>query len=577
MKVKLAKVAGFCMGVRRAMDITLKASRNASPPVYTYGPLIHNPSALSLLRARGVDVLKQIPEKGEGTVILRAHGIPPEEKEKLKAAGFNVIDATCPRVVHVQMIARRFANKGYSCILIGDKGHPEVTGIMGHAGDQGILVSSEHDIEALPELDQYIIIVQTTQDHDRFEQWSTKILSLHPGGKVFNTICNSTQKRQAEVRRLASETDAVVVVGGRQSANTQRLAEIAAESGKISMAVETDEDLDRENLSRFRQVGVTAGASTPNWIINQVVREIEALPGTLDSALHQSVYRLVRFLHETNLWTAFAGGALAWSALLIDRVDVSPLLGVIMAFCYIYAMHTLNRLMDQEAGEYNDPLRAKFLGRHKTIFYVSSMLAVSVSLAIARLLGMTSFLWLIAISALGVLYTVRMIPALRRSRALKDLPGSKTFFVALAWASVAVLIPLAGCPQGFSFKSTHWVLFVLGAALVYSRSVLLEVLDVQGDRIVGRETLAVLIGEERSVLLVRLLSVAIGIVCIALPALGIAPWEFASFLPASLWILRLSCFFSGQRIGQNLRLEFMVEASFLLLLAGAIAMTLFDV
>ena len=568
MKVQLAKVAGFCMGVRRAMDIALDASQNAQPPVYTFGPLIHNPSALSLLRARGVEVLKEIPEKGKGTVIIRAHGVLPEEKERLKAAGFSVIDATCPRVVHVQMVVRRYARKGYQCVLIGDKGHPEVIGIMGHAEGHGILVSAEEDIESLPELDRYIIVAQTTQDQERYEVWSRKILSLYPGGKVFHTICNSTYRRQAEVRRLASETDVVVVVGGKQSANTRRLAEIVAECGKPVMAVETEEELDRERLSRFRHIGVTAGASTPNWIINRVVREIEALPGAFDSIRHQVAYRFARFLYESNLWTALAGGALAWSALIIDRVDMSPFFAVAMAFCYIFAMHTLNLFMDQEAGEYNDPMRAKFLSRHKAIFYTSSMLAVSVSLGIAWYLSMASFLWLMAISALGILYTVPVIPGPRRIRALKNLPGSKTFFIALAWASVAVLLPLTGFIS--CLRPIHWILFFLGTVVVYMRSVLLEVLDVQGDRIVGSETLAVLIGEKKAVKLVGLLSVILGAVSVILPALGIVPWRFASFLPVSLWMLGLSCLFSGRRIGQNLRLEFMVDTSFFLLLAGAV-------
>ncbi len=299
-----------------------------------------------------------------------------------------------------------------------------------------------------------------------------------------------------------------------------------------------------------------------------MVREIEALPGAFDSIWHQAAYRLVRFLYESNLWTALAGGVLAWSALLIDRVNVPTLFAVAMAFCYIFAMHTLNLFMDQEAGEYNDPLRAKFLSQYKAIFYASSMLAVFVSLGIAWYLSMASFLWLLAISALGILYTVPVIPGPRRIRALKNLPGSKTFFIALAWASVAVLLPLTGFIS--CLRPIHWILFFLGTVVVYMRSVLLEVLDVQGDRIVGRETLAILIGERKAVNLVGLLSVILGVVSVILPAQGIVPWRFASFFPVSLWMLGLSCLFSGRRIGQNLRLEFMVDTSFFLLLAGAV-------
>ncbi len=573
MNVQMAKVAGFCMGVRRAMDMALEASQKATHPVYTYGPLIHNPSALLVLQARKVEIIKEIPKKGHGTVIIRAHGVPPEDKTRLLAAGFKVVDATCPRVIKVQMLARHFARKGMKVILIGDEGHPEVLGILGHAGGQGILIADEEDLNdliSLAHLGDYIILAQTTQDRERFQDWSQRILQRFPGGRVFNTICDSTHKRQAEVRRLASEMDAVVVVGGKQSANTRRLAEIVEECGKTAIPVETEEDLDRESLSHFRRVGVTAGASTPNWVINRVVREIQALPGIHEPGWYRFVYRLVRFLHEANLVTALAGGALAWvtfhilngfsptSSLLIPPTSVA------VAFCYIYAMHTLNRLIDKEAGEFNDPLRAKFLARHKASFITVSLAAIFLSLLLAWSIGLSAFIMLILLSVFGILYTIPILPGKRTTKSLKDLPGSKTLFVALAWSAVCVLAPLGVWPSAFSLP--QWLLFLLVGILVYLRTALLEVLDVQGDRIVGKETLAVLIGEKKAVKLVAVLAGCLAGLSVALSLSGIISQQGMILALPAIYLIWLSKRFLGGRIGQNLKLETMVEASFFLLL-----------
>ncbi len=573
MNLQIAKVAGFCMGVRRAMSMALDASQKAEPPVYTYGPLIHNPSALMLLRVRGVHVLREIPEQGRGTVIIRAHGVCPDDKAKILHAGFKVLDATCPRVIKVQMLARHFARKGLKVLLVGDRDHPEVLGIMGHAGAQGILIASEEDLTRLlsgPELGPYVILAQTTQDRERFSQWSQRILDKFADGKVFNTICNSTHKRQAEVKRLASETDAVVVVGGKQSANTHRLAEIVEECGKTAISVETEEDLDRRVMVRFRNVGITAGASTPNWVINRVVREIQSLPGSHEPFWYRFVYRLVRFLHEANLLTAIAGGVLAWAAAFI--MDVPPASSsyfafspsVPAAFCYIYAMHTLNRLIDRKAGEFNDPLRAKFLARHKGAFVLTSLAAIAFSLFMAWQIGIPSFILLVLLSLFGVLYAMPLLPGGRSPRSLRDLSGSKTIFVSLAWAAVCVLAALEEWPS--HINQDQWAIFFLVGALVYMRTALLEVLDVQGDRIVGKETLAVLIGEKKAVRLVKIIAWSLATASIFLGITGLIPPKGIVLAIPSIYMIWLSRRFLWGRVGQNLKLESLVEGSFLFLL-----------
>ncbi len=574
------------MGVRRAMDMALDASMRLGGPVYTFGPLIHNPSALSLLEARGIRILEEIPAKGHGTVIIRAHGVPPQAKERLEHAGFDVIDGTCARVVKVQMLAYAHARQGYTCVLIGDKGHPEVKGIMGYAGEKGLLISSEGDLDGLPPLDKYIILAQTTQDRERFDDWCRRILARYPGGKIFNTICNSTSKRQAEVRRLASRVDAVVVVGGRQSANTRRLAEIVTESGKPCMAVETEEDLDFGQLKDFKRVGVTAGASTPNWVINRVLRQIEAFPSRNEPVFTRWLLQTLRFLHETNLCTALAGAALALSGIFMSgpaplaggiapwRAMASllslspnvlyPVLSTLMAACFIFSMHTLNRLIDMEASVYNDPLKARFLAAHQGTFITTCVLSLLISLTAAWALGPPSFLILLGVTMLGVLYSVPFIPGWKARRALKDLPGTKAIFVAMAWAVVAFLAPLGRWPIFIGFAD--WCIFFMIAVLVFMRSALLEVIDVQGDKIVGRETLSLIFGENKVLGMVRLLAALLLAVSVGMTLAGLVPHLVILFAIPAAWFMWLTRTFAGHRFGQNLKMELKVEAGFIFLL-----------
>lgn len=265
------------MGVRRAVETTIGLVEAGKGKIATFGPLIHNPQVLEMLEKHGVDVISAIPEEISGTVVIRAHGVPPEEKEKLESTGAFVEDATCPRVLKVQAIIARYKKEGFATVIIGDKDHAEIKGLMGYAGDTGQVVSCEREIDNLDLHGPYIIVSQTTQDEALFHALKNKILKRHPDGKVFNTICDSTHKRQEEVRQLCEKVDALIVVGGRNSANTQRLGEIAQGLGCPVFMVESEEDLDLEKIAAFGTVGVTAGASTPNWVINSIVEVLENL------------------------------------------------------------------------------------------------------------------------------------------------------------------------------------------------------------------------------------------------------------------------------------------------------------
>ncbi|MDF1614792.1 4-hydroxy-3-methylbut-2-enyl diphosphate reductase [Desulfurivibrio dismutans] len=277
MKVVLARHAGFCMGVRRAVETTLKLVDSRQGPISTFGPLIHNPQVLEMLEEKGVKVMEEVPADTKGTVVIRAHGVPPERKRRLEEGGVVVEDATCPRVVKVQAIIDKYQKEGYTTVIVGDRDHAEVEGLMGHAGAAGIVVSRLTDLDELKLDHPYIVVSQTTQDEKVFREITEAILERFPGGKVFNTICDSTHKRQDEVRKMCQEIDTLVVVGGRNSANTKRLAEIAHGLNCPVFLVETEDELEPEKLKKFQCAGVTAGASTPAWIIRQVVTALESI------------------------------------------------------------------------------------------------------------------------------------------------------------------------------------------------------------------------------------------------------------------------------------------------------------
>ncbi|MBW2622669.1 MAG: 4-hydroxy-3-methylbut-2-enyl diphosphate reductase [Deltaproteobacteria bacterium] len=308
MKVRLAKTAGFCMGVRRAMELTLEAVNRENHRIYSYGPLIHNSQVMDMLSIKGLRTLDkdgEWPEEVEtgDTVIIRAHGVPPDERKALKEAGWKVINATCPRVVQVQAIIRRHAKKGYAAIIVGDVEHAEVVGLLGYAEGKGWAIKSEAEIRALPDLEKVIVVAQTTQNRPHFSNMVSIIQDRWPEAVIFNTICEATYSRQEEVRQLANQVQAMIVVGGHNSGNTKRLAEVSRETGTKTIHLETDEELDPDWLANVETVGITAGASTPNWMIKRVARKLERAtrrrgmslrrlpPDFAHAALEQRIYR----------------------------------------------------------------------------------------------------------------------------------------------------------------------------------------------------------------------------------------------------------------------------------------------
>jgi len=565
MKVILAKTAGFCMGVRRAMEIVMAEANKKEGPLFTFGPLIHNQQVLNILEAKGVKATEDVGELTSGRIIIRAHGIPPRKRELLEGTGLKVIDATCPRVTRVQQIIRHYSNKGHSAIIVGDPNHAEVIGLMGYSKSPAHVIQEEADVAGLPPVDRPFVVAQTTQNQEKFNEIVDALKGIFPDLLVFETICDATQERQQEVRTFKGQVDAVVVVGGYHSANTQRLARISEEESLPTFHVETEQDLDKDRLSGMSVVGLTAGASTPHWMIRNVLQEIEAIRDRQETFLTRWLKQVFRFMVLSNLLVASGALSLAYAAAIMEgRNPVSPF--PLLAFLYIFAMHVFNRFLDKGASAYNEPDRTAFLKTHKVLLNMVGITALAMALALSYRVGVITFLALSGLSALGIVYSVPLIPERIRDRyrysKIKDVPGSRSLSEALAWVAVISLLPVLET-RGVDVRAavmTGLVVFTWS----YARAVFFSLLQVQGDLMVGTETLPIILGERRTLVLLRIVFLITAFVLLVSPALGIAGlFCYIMLIPLfTLWLSLMA--YERQWLCPGITLEALVETNFLL-------------
>ena len=284
MKVKTAKTAGFCFGVKRAVDKVYELIENGVSPIYTLGPIIHNEEVVSDFEKKGVTVIPEedIPKLREGTVVIRSHGVGRRIYDMLKTAGISFVDVTCPFVLKIHRIVERESRAGKQIIIFGDPSHPEVKGICGWCEGSCTVLRNREDAENfVPDPGRIPCIVsQTTFNYNKFKElveilckkrYDNNVLNID---NILNTICNATEERQKEAQSIAGEVDTMLVIGGRHSSNTQKLFEIWKEECENTYYIQTPVDLDSEMFHHSSYVGITAGASTPKKIIEEVQEHV---------------------------------------------------------------------------------------------------------------------------------------------------------------------------------------------------------------------------------------------------------------------------------------------------------------
>lgn len=279
MEIVLAESLGFCMGVKRVVDMAYRALDKAnSLPVVTLGPLIHNSQEIARLAKDGIAVADELTMPANGTVIIRAHGVAPQAYDELKARGLKIMDGTCPYVHYSQRKAAELYREGYTVVVVGDKNHPEISGILGYINNDALVVKTVEEVQHLPQLDRIGTIAQTTISPKKYSAIIDALREKARELKVCETICDATEENQRAIRDLSGEVDLLYVIGGRHSANSNKLVETAREKCPRTMLIETADEINPEDLRGASRIGVGAGASTPDWMIQQVVerlREIE--------------------------------------------------------------------------------------------------------------------------------------------------------------------------------------------------------------------------------------------------------------------------------------------------------------
>lgn len=276
MEIIRAKEMGFCFGVKRAVKTVEETAALAAGPIYTLGPIVHNDEVVAQMQALGVWAKDAIDEIDDGTIIIRAHGVPPETLDAARTKDLRVVDGTCPLVVKVQQLARALHEEGYQVVIYGAPQHPEVIGIAGWAGEGAVVVQNLDDVAALPRHKKIGVVSQTTKIPADYQAIVGALMGKCQELRAHNTICNATAQRQAAAVETARQVDVMLVIGEAHSSNSRRLAEVCAQVNPRTYRIATADELDAAWFAGAEKVGVTAGASTPDAAIEKVMAWLQA-------------------------------------------------------------------------------------------------------------------------------------------------------------------------------------------------------------------------------------------------------------------------------------------------------------
>ncbi len=538
MSVTVARSSGFCWGVRRAVDLVLAELKRGRGPFRVIGPLVHNPLVLEALSERGVGICTD-PSGAEGGVLfLRTHGTTLEERRSLESGSTAKLrDLTCPRVGRALSAARSRRASGHDVLILGDPGHQEVRALRSYAGGEGsFVIQGPSDVPHLPCLPKPFLLSQTTQDSELFDRTVEALQERFPNLQWENTICESTASRQSELRSLLARADCVVVVGGRESANTGRLAAIAREKGLPAFLVETAEDLDAEAIAGFRRIVLTAGASTPSWEIRRVLGRLQEIQGTRV----RGAYTFLRGVVFQNwhilpiaLLIGLAGGTI---------LGTGPrLLPSLVSALVLFALHGFNAILESGLSRVDSEERQALIRRHSTAIAVQGFAALAAGIALSVRL---SPVYGIVHAASLVLYALYSSPLMGGSRlppgGLRALPGSRDILFAMGWVVLLCLLPLAAdfasgvsqaAPAGVLVWSVHLLLLFLG------RSLMMDLVDIQGDAMVGRDTLPIALGIRNGRRLLKLFMGAPVAMTSAAVLAGLLPPHALWALVGNAWLL----------------------------------------
>ncbi len=566
MKIELAQHSGFCIGVRDAVLKIVKNLNDTDEEIYVYGPLIHNPQTTEILEKRGLKTIKSLDHIDGKIIAIRTHGIPVENLRDIKKRAKRYIDLTCPRVSKVQGLIKKYSGKGYFTIIIGDADHAEVLGLKSYAASGVVVISKTGDIDGIPSAERYIIVSQTTQDSERFNTIVDSIRKKYPDVLVFNTICDSTHLRQDEIRAgISRNIGALIVVGGRDSANTARLVRLGYECGVRTFHIESEKELSPEDFSGIDYVLVTAGASTPGWIINNVMEKLYSIRNSRKGLPATILFKLAEYALRLNLLSAV-------SAFFINMV-VQRYLGAapdIIAACisgmYIFSMYTINNSMEMDTLLTRNPLKYRLQNEYRSILMPASVVTLIASIVLMFQYGYMLFVVYLLSVLLGCVYSGSMVKRLVHAvniRLFTRLYYLKNLVSSLGWVLSAAIIPVA------IHRADPWsaaALCMLVFTLTFTRDLLIDMIALQGDLLFGRQTLPTFIGTGKT----RLIAVILSAVTLALFA-SVTVWRgnyyYLLFMLNCIYFLFIYMDTGSRNYSIQLRQEMLLDANAVLLIA----------
>ncbi len=531
------------MGVKRAVDKTLKESV-FTKHIATFGPLIHNPQTLSLFQEKGVTIIDSPESAQAGTVIIRAHGVAPNVLRALRARpGVRICNATCPKVANVQGAIKKYSQMGYHTLIVGDSKHAEVMGLKGYAQSGCTVIANEQEAKTVRHHPKLLVISQTTFNWQRFETIAEIITAQNEDVVVKNTICDSTWQRQNEVKKLATIVDALIIIGGKNSANTQRLGSIASRLCRHVYTVENTNELPVAELRQFATIGVASGASTPTWLINEVVLFLK----TMAKSGQKRMFHFMIFLLRTQLVPAAAGFILTLGFMHYLRFETNLLYPIISAL-YLLAMNQINNLLDLKFLRLLEPEKYYYFNTFRPFFITVSAISLAAVLLSAYGLArpFTAALFLSLAIIAGLVYKIRFpLPGHKQpSFSLSDIPGSKDIVFSLAMAGVTILVPVLGQENLVHdwYNISFVCIFVITITL--TNSFFRDIKNILDDKVIGNETIPVVIGKGRTYLLMSVLFAVLAFIVAVTAAAGFVHLRNLFFLLVTLYLAATVTIFS---------------------------------
>ena len=512
MKVEIGKFAGFCDGVKYAVEKTFSQASKNNEEIYVDGHLIHNPQTLDMLEKTGVKTYEDTDDMSvldDKTVIIRAHGISPERREALSSHAKKIVNLTCKYVAKIQSLVKKHSSLGYRVIVIGNPNHPEIIGVCGFAKDVYVVYKDE-DIDKLPEDDKKTLIVaQTTLEKETFNKFVSQIQNKYKNSELIikNTICEATEQRQNEILEIAKRNDVVLVIGGSESSNTRNLYKIASNI-KPSFYVEFKEDLEKIDLTPYKNVGIMAGASTPDWLIEDIAQTIK---DNYSSSFYRGINKVFDFLNYGYIFFSFGAFLMSYAIYDILAKPFQYRIGVIVALYYLFM--SLGNGYSNYTIKISDKRRYLFYQKYKPAFLTIIIVSALIMFYLAYEVDIGILMLTILSTLLGTAYNISFEKNDRFNnsfffRIFKKLVPFKAIII-----SIAVTTLLNGSilllNRNILKENTLSYLFSVSIVFIFMfiRQALIEIKFSQSDKIAGAVTLTTYIDSDKLAIITAIIPI----------------------------------------------------------------------